>query len=134
MQLEFSKMHGAGNDFIIADNTAGKWPETEDFIRAACSRKRGIGADGLILLEGGASGKTFKMTFFNCDGSPASMCGNGLRCAALFTYERMGAGQNIRFTTGAGELHAQITGSKQARIEIPVKNKFKEAAVGGMKM
>ncbi len=121
-------MHGAGNDFIVADNSSGNWPSDVRFISGICSRNRGVGADGLILLEGKGP---FKMSFFNCDGSAASMCGNGLRCAALFTWKHMKSGRRITFKTGAGTLHAEITGQECARIEIPVAGEFKKAELDG---
>ena len=68
---EFSKMYGAGNDFIVADNKLKKWLDHAVFIRKVCYRKRGIGADGLILLSApSVSQAQVKMDFFNKDGVP----------------------------------------------------------------
>lgn len=82
--LDFTKMTGAGNDFVLIDNRKQKlaidWPS---FAPAACNRRYGIGADGLIVLELSNRAK-FTMRYFNADGSEGGMCGNGGRCAAHF--------------------------------------------------
>ena len=86
MKLFFDKMHGAGNDFIIADNSTGHWPDQTSFIRSLCDRHKGIGGDGLILISRDPNSNELRMRYFNSDGSHAAMCGNGLRCAAAFVY------------------------------------------------
>ncbi len=127
MSLEFSKMHGAGNDFIVADNRSGEWPETPEFIRKVCHRQRGVGADGFFLLsQGPASEFDLTMTFYNCDGSRAEMCGNGLRCAARFAHERMGLSTKITFSTDAGMMKTEVISAGAVKIEIPVISQFKE--------
>jgi diaminopimelate epimerase len=85
MILDFVKMNGAGNDFILIDNRAGKIRLTPDQVVRLCDRHRGIGADGLFLLVPNTSGKAeWSWDFFNSDGSVADMCGNGARCFARF--------------------------------------------------
>ncbi len=80
----FSKYQAAGNDFIIIDDRSGSFPlENKSFIEDLCSRKFGIGADGLVLLQNSSSAD-FRMRIFNLDGLEASMCGNALRCIALY--------------------------------------------------
>ena len=86
MKLQFDKMHGAGNDFIVADNSGCSWPIQPEFIRSICDRHKGIGADGLILIGKNPADGLLQMNYFNADGSAAAMCGNGLRCAASFVY------------------------------------------------
>lgn len=75
--LIFSKFHGAGNDFILIDDRALTF--NPQLVPNLTSRKFGIGADGLILLQN-ATSADFRMRIFNADGSEAAMCGNGLRC------------------------------------------------------
>ena len=90
--MRFSKMHGAGNDFIIVDQTHSVRKFTPERIQRLCDRHKGIGADGLILLSkssmAGQDNNCVHMDFYNCDGSRAELCGNGLRCAAAFAYQR----------------------------------------------
>lgn len=108
-KIDFYKMSGSGNDFIIIDNRSHGVDETglHDFIVNVCRRKMSVGADGLILVED-VEGADFKWRFFNSDGSVAEMCGNGARCVARFAYINHIAGPNMSFETEAGIVHAQI--------------------------
>ena len=82
MLWSFEKYAGCGNDFILFDNRAGTFPLSHPaIIETLCNRKRGIGADGVLLLEKSKDADA-RMRIFNADGSEAEMCGNGLRCFA----------------------------------------------------
>ncbi|MEI8137787.1 MAG: diaminopimelate epimerase [Bacteroidota bacterium] len=83
MQLSFYKYHGTGNDFILIDNRLNEISLTIEQINFLCHRRFGIGADGLMLLEL-EPGCDFKMVYYNSDGNPSSMCGNGGRCITAF--------------------------------------------------
>ncbi|MFQ6105174.1 MAG: diaminopimelate epimerase [Candidatus Glassbacteria bacterium] len=86
MMIEFMKMSGAGNDFIVLDNRNGRYDDLEEIhIRRLCERKRGIGADGLIMLQSD-NDVDFSMRYFNRDGREAEMCANGARCVVLFAH------------------------------------------------
>lgn len=85
MKIEFTKMTGAGNDFVVIDNRDGKIGNGSVAARKLCDRHWGIGADGLLLLEGGEKG-SYRMMYYNADGSYGGMCGNGGRCIALFAH------------------------------------------------
>ena len=102
--MEFWKMNGAGNDFIILDNRVlGASPARLGRIaRALCRRRFSIGADGLMAVEEGTQGGDFKMRFYNSDGSLGEMCGNGARCICRYGYERGLAGDVQRVETTAG--------------------------------
>ncbi|NNK85157.1 MAG: diaminopimelate epimerase [Desulfobacterales bacterium] len=108
-KINFYKMSGSGNDFIIIDNRQNVVEEKKisDFISSVCRRKMSVGADGLILIEN-ADSIDFKWRFFNSDGSRAEMCGNGARCAARFAYLNKIAGPNMSFETDAGIVLAQV--------------------------
>jgi diaminopimelate epimerase len=85
MQLEFYKYQGTGNDFILVDNRTDFFPKkNSEMVSRLCHRRFGIGADGLILLEK-AKGADFYMHYYNSDGHPGSMCGNGGRCIVAFS-------------------------------------------------
>jgi diaminopimelate epimerase len=113
MVLEFTKMNGAGNDFILIDNRDGKIHLTREQIIRLCHRQRGIGADGLFLLVPSHTGKAdWAWDFYNSDGSVADMCGNGARCFARFIQKRAGAQNKTSFETGAGIIEATFHGHR----------------------
>ncbi|MEP6662756.1 MAG: diaminopimelate epimerase [Verrucomicrobiota bacterium] len=109
MIFAFTKMNGAGNDFIFIDNRAGKIKLTAAQITRLCDRHRGIGADGLMLLIPCVSGKAdWAWEFFNADGGSADMCGNGARCFARFVQKVTGLISDFSFETGAGIIRASF--------------------------
>ncbi|MDX1690716.1 MAG: diaminopimelate epimerase [Acidimicrobiia bacterium] len=81
--MDFVKMEGLGNDFVVVDGPLR--PSAAD-IEAWCDRRRGIGADGVLAVTSLESG--VRMDYWNADGSPAEMCGNGLRCVARYARDR----------------------------------------------
>lgn len=107
--IDFVKMHGAGNDFIMIDDMAERFEPNAGAIAALCAHHRGIGADGLILLRPAAEGQ-FSMRYYNSDGGEAAMCGNGARCAALFAYRRGLVRRKMKFETGSGAVGAEVRG------------------------
>jgi diaminopimelate epimerase len=108
--LRFTKMNGAGNDFILIDNRAGDVNLNRDQIARLCDRHRGIGADGILLLENPSDSADFRMRYFNADGGEAEMCGNGARCFARFGNKMTGAEGEISFETPAGVISAELAG------------------------
>ena len=110
IMLRFTKMNGAGNDFILIDNRAGDVHLDRNQIVHLCDRHRGIGADGILLLEKAANHADFRMRYFNADGGEAEMCGNGARCFARFANKAAGAQTKISFETPAGVISAELKG------------------------
>ena len=119
MRIRFAKMHGAGNDFVLIDDRDGSFPCERRILAAIGTRGTGVGCEGIILVQRSAR-VDFKMRFFNPDGSEAELCGNGARCVAAFA-RRIGAAQSdeMRFETLAGEVRAEILGSRLVRIGMP---------------
>lgn len=106
-------MNGAGNDFVLVDNRAGKVKLTNEQIVRLCHRQRGAGADGLMLLIPCVSGKAeWAWDFYNNDGSVAEMCGNGARCFARFVQRLTEAEDGFTFETGAGIIRANFYGDR----------------------
>lgn len=108
--LRFTKMNGAGNDFVMIDNRAGDVRLQAEQIVRICDRHRGVGADGILLLEKGSNGADFRMRYYNRDGGEAEMCGNGARCFARFAKKVAGAPERISFQTPAGLIGARLHG------------------------
>ncbi len=114
--VPFTKMEGAGNDFVVLDNRFLRFSDGElaALARQACPRRTGVGADGLLALDEDESAD-FRMRYRNADGSLATMCGNGARCLARFAA-RAGLGTDdggtvfLSFETDGGGYRAQVQG------------------------
>ena len=118
-KIRFTKMHGAGNDFVLIDDRDGKFPESGSLIAAMAADRTGIGSEGVILVR--KSEKVdFRMTFYNPDGTEAELCGNGSRCVAAFA-KRMGIVKSncMTFETGAGLVDAEIVDEGLVKIWMP---------------
>ncbi len=137
--MEFTKLQGSGNDFIVIDNRDGKVYkllkrlelEIKDFVTALCKQHTGVGADGLILIENPQDSKNnFKWQFFNSDGSVAEMCGNGSRCAVRFAYEKGIVGEEVRFETLAGVIKAWVKeGGKRVKVQLTNPRDYREVSI-----
>lgn len=106
--VEFYKVQASGNDFVLIDMRRPKGRVhgiDKDFIVSGCDRKFGIGADGMLVLVPSKKAD-FRLRIFNADGSEAEMCGNGARCAALYSAQRRRA--QMAFETLAGIIRAEV--------------------------
>lgn len=111
MQLSFTKMNGAGNDFVLLDNRDHSLSLGTDEIALICDRHRGVGADGLLLVEPAENGADFRMRYYNADGGEAEMCGNGARCFARYARKVSGiTAEQVTFETQAGVIGGQFHG------------------------
>jgi diaminopimelate epimerase len=108
--MHFTKMNGAGNDFVLLDNRHGKLQLDRGAIARICDRHRGIGADGLLVVEPAQNGADFRMRYYNSDGGEAEMCGNGARCFARYAGRLTKGNGNLSFETMAGVISAELLG------------------------
>jgi diaminopimelate epimerase len=102
--MNFTKMHGAGNDYIYVDCFAEPVPQNiPELARQMSDRRFGVGADGLILI-GPCERADAEMRMYNADGTPAEMCGNGIRCVAKFVYDHGICRRNPLTIESAGQV------------------------------
>lgn len=108
MKVPFLKMHGAANDFVLIDQREPLLPEPwDERVRRLCDRRRGVGADGVLLIERDRE-HDFAMRYFNADGQTAAFCGNGARCVARWALDAgLGSGGTVRFRTAIGAKQAR---------------------------
>lgn len=107
-KLKFTKMHGAGNDFIILDARRKRIANPGQLAKRLCERHFSIGADGLILIRPSKKAD-YRMRIFNPDGSEAEMCGNGIRCFAKYLHDRKITKKHLlTVETGAGIIKPEI--------------------------
>jgi diaminopimelate epimerase len=116
--LAFRKMHGAANDFVVIDHRRPFLPAERGALFARmCDRRRGIGADGVLLLESDTQ-LDFAMVYYNADGGPADFCGNGARCLARYALDLgLGAAGRVRFRSAAGDKAATALADGRVALE-----------------
>ena len=122
MALQFAKYEGLGNDFIIVDALEAALTLDTDGARALCDRHRGVGADGVLLIEGDLAHP--RMRVINADGSQPEMCGNGLRCVALHLVRRglAPAGKEFIVETDAGPHLCRVASAeRESLIEVAMR-------------
>jgi diaminopimelate epimerase len=134
--IRFTKMNGAGNDFVLIDNRLGAYKFSPEQIAHLCDRHRGVGADGVLLVEAPAGKADFRMRYFNSDGGEAEMCGNGARCFTRFVNKITGAFSDLRFETPAGTIRAQSDGDLVTLAMSPPQDLVlrRTLEIGGMKL
>ncbi|MHB8709293.1 MAG: diaminopimelate epimerase [Desulfuromonadales bacterium] len=115
--MKFTKMHGAGNDYVYVDGCSETVADPAELAKAVSDRHFGVGGDGLILILP-SSVADVRMRIFNPDGSEAEMCGNGLRCVAKYAYDH-GLVKNLTITveTGAGRLPVEMFLDPAGRVD-----------------
>ena len=109
--IEFWKMSGSGNDFILIDNRGGQVKDEEmgRLVERACRRRESVGADGVIFVVG-SDQYDFGWHYYNADGGEVEMCGNGGRCVSRFAFLKGIAGPKMTFETLAGPISAEVNG------------------------
>lgn len=115
--MKFTKMHGAGNDYVYIDGFEEQIDEPVILAQRVSNRNFGIGSDGLILILPSEQADV-KMRMFNADGSEAEMCGNGIRCVAKYVYDHgLVKKLHIKIETGNGILPLQLFTGKSGLVE-----------------
>ena len=136
--VRFWKLEGAGNDFLGLDGRAGGFKLNRQQIADLCDRRRGVGADGVLVVEKPkVRGADFRMRYYNSDGGEAEMCGNGARCFALLARAVSGRKGNVlRIQTQAGLVTLQIRGQEvQVSMTEPTKLRLgRKLVVAGRKL
>ena len=118
--MRFTKMNGAGNDFLILDNREERLDPDQfpAIARTLCHRRLSIGADGLMVVEAPRQGGDYRMLFYNADGSAGEMCGNGARCICRYGYEQGLAGERQTVETPSGLVTGQRIDRRSYRIRL----------------
>jgi diaminopimelate epimerase len=129
--MQFTKMHGAGNDYVYVDGFRERLPaDLPQLAREIAHRRFGVGGDGLILILPSDRADA-RMQMFNADGSEAEMCGNGIRCVAKYIYDHgLCRHEQLRIETGAGilSLELEVAGGRAERVRVDMGEPILEAA------
>jgi diaminopimelate epimerase len=114
--IEFIKMHGLGNDFVIVDTRLEKYSFSDDEIRLICSRYKGVGCDQFVLIELSDNADCF-VRFYNSDGSESGACGNASRCVAWLMIEEKGV-DDVVIETTSGLLNCIKKGENLVSVDM----------------
>ena len=127
--MKFLKMEGLGNDFVVLE---GPLDVSDTQVVVWCDRRRGIGADGVLVVTP-LDGNRIRMEYWNADGSPAEVCGNGLRCAARLAHDRGWVNSDVFVVvTAVGELEAHIGTEVTVQVGTPVLGADESIELAGM--
>ncbi|SMN13089.1 Diaminopimelate epimerase [Bathymodiolus heckerae thiotrophic gill symbiont] len=120
MLINFTKMHGLGNDFMVIDNTDGSITLDAGQITRLARRNFGVGFDQLLMVESSdTAGIDFRYVIYNADGSEVAQCGNGARCFARFVREKGLTSNNpIAVETRSGAMHLLINKDQTVRVDM----------------
>jgi diaminopimelate epimerase len=117
--MRFAKYHGLGNDFIMLPDPGNDLALTPGLVRRLCDRRFGIGGDGVIRVSPGNDGGELFMDYVNSDGSIGEMCGNGIRCLALFARrERLTDARELKVGTRAGIKVVEVLDEDLVRVDM----------------
>lgn len=119
IEINFTKMNGAGNDFVVINDFDGSLKtELPPLASALCAKGFGIGADGLLVLRKHPE-RDFEMIYLNSDGSEGGMCGNGGRCISRFAVLNGICKSPMKFTAHGGNYSAELVGDRRVRLHLP---------------
>ena len=114
----FTKMSGAGNDFLVFGSRVGVGPIEAETIRRLCRRGTGVGADGVLFVTASSPGRV-TAAYYNADGGEARFCANGTRCAARFAALRLEASSILDVETGWGAVGAKVHADGRVTLRLP---------------
>jgi diaminopimelate epimerase len=115
--MRFTKMHGLQNDFLVVDDREPLTVDWAAVARRACARRTGVGADGILLIQRSELAD-LRLRVVNPDGSEPEMCGNGVRCAAVFAAAAGFAGDRVRWETLSGTVATELLGEGTVRVDM----------------
>ncbi len=116
--LKFTKMHGAGNDFVVLNNCAGQLDLTPTLIKRLADRHFGVGADQVLIVES-SSRADFKYRIFNADGQEVQQCGNGARCFAQYVFDKgLTSKSQITVETLAGIIQPELIKNNWVKVNM----------------
>ena len=120
MKIEFTKMHGLGNDFVVIDAINQDISLTQEQVKFISDRRFGIGCDQLLLVENSdVTGADFRYRIFNCDGTEVEQCGNGARCFAQFVHnEGLSNKTEIPVITSTGKIILTLEGGGDVTVDM----------------
>lgn len=119
IEINFTKMNGAGNDFVVINDFDGTLKaDLPPIAHALCAKGFGIGADGLLVLRKHPK-LDFEMIYLNSDGSEGGMCGNGGRCISRFAVLNGVCKSPMKFTAHGGNYSAELVGGRKVRLHLP---------------
>src|SRR5687767_11070388 len=133
MKLQFTKMEGAGNDFVVLDCTQRLFGLNENQIRTLADRHFGIGFDQLLVVEKSSSAD-FRYRIFNADGGEVEQCGNGARCFVKFVHARgLTTKREIRVETLGGTIRPKLEADGEVSVDmgVPTRPVAEKLNVGG---
>jgi diaminopimelate epimerase len=117
--MRFAKYHGLGNDFILLPDPGNQLTLTPELVRRLCDRRFGIGGDGVIRVAPGSGGGELFMDYVNSDGSIGEMCGNGIRCLALYAGRTgLTSHRELKIETRAGIKVVEILDDERVRVDM----------------
>ena len=120
MQINFTKMHGLGNDFMVIDNLSGHIKLSTEQISALANRHFGVGFDQLLVVESSSTPEVdFRYLIYNADGSEVEQCGNGARCFARFvTHKQLTNNNPIQVETRGGLMSLTLNDDGSVRVDM----------------
>jgi diaminopimelate epimerase len=119
MKLAFTKMHGAGNDFVVVDSTKEPFSLSRAQLQRIADRHRGVGCDQILVVEPGGPEVDFRYRIFNADGGEVEQCGNGARCFVKFVHgKRLSAKREIRVQTLGGTIVPRLEADGEVSVDM----------------